>query len=254
VAVISFCEGKIFGEVFGSKTSYLDADVIALHGWQRDRRDFKAVFENQDKITALCLDLPGFGLSPEPGANFNSRDYANLVFDIFRDFNHPVILLGHSFGGRVAAALGEVAKDRIRSIIIVATPLVAVNYKNAPFSYRIYRFLRKKNLISEARFLKIRNKYASNDYQKASLVMKKIMNTALEESKNGIYVKWLNSSNCPVRLIWGENDREIPVEIALKAKQELKNAQLEIIPDAGHLIPIETPYVLLNSCLELVNK
>ena len=51
----------------------------------------------------LILDLPGFGQSDEPKEIWNIFDYAEMVNYFVKELkiNDP-ILIGHSFGGRVA--------------------------------------------------------------------------------------------------------------------------------------------------------
>ena len=37
-----------------------------------------------------------------------------------------------------------------------------------------------------------------------------------------------------VKLIWGENDTEVPVSIAKKSRELITNSELTIIPNDGH--------------------
>ena len=39
-----------------------------------------------------------------------------------------------------------------------------------------------------------------------------------------------------VNLIWGEDDTEVPVSVAIQAKDLFKNSKLTIIPNQGHNI------------------
>ena len=94
----AFASGRVFGTTHGSGTPW----VLALHGWRRDHRDFAATL---DGIDALAVDLPGFGATPEPDRPWGSADYAEAVAPLLDEVQQPVVLLGHSFGGRVAAHL-----------------------------------------------------------------------------------------------------------------------------------------------------
>jgi len=48
-----------------------------------------------------------------------------------------------------------------------------------------------------------------------------------------------------VFLLWGNDDREVPVAVAESALHLIRegggNAELEVLPDVGHLLPIEAP-------------
>ncbi|MGZ5384735.1 MAG: alpha/beta fold hydrolase, partial [Acidimicrobiia bacterium] len=67
----SFAGGAVFGERFGDGP----LQVLALHGWGRDRRDFDEVLQGLD---AAALDLPGFGASPAPVEAMGAAGYAGL--------------------------------------------------------------------------------------------------------------------------------------------------------------------------------
>ena len=54
----------------------------------------------------------------------------------------------------------------------------------------------------------------------------------------------------PVVLIWGQNDKLIPVTIGKKLALHFKNATLHVIPNCGHLPSIESPI----ECAEIIRK
>src|SRR3954452_16103169 len=87
------------GRLFGARTGSGAPWVLALHGWQRTHRDFNRVLEG---IDALALDLPGFGASPPPAEPWGSAEYAKALLPVLDGFDGPPVVLGHSFGGRVA--------------------------------------------------------------------------------------------------------------------------------------------------------
>ncbi|KAF8020412.1 hypothetical protein BT93_G0966 [Corymbia citriodora subsp. variegata] len=55
-----------------------------------------------------------------------------------------------------------------------------------------------------------------------------------------------------VYLVWGENDRIFPVEVANSLKENLGvNATLVCIEKTGHIFPVERPFVY-NKCLKKI--
>jgi hypothetical protein len=68
----AFADGTIFGDAYGASPPR----VLALHGWRRDRSDFRAVLDGLD---ALAVDLPGFGASPAPPSAWGSAEYARAL-------------------------------------------------------------------------------------------------------------------------------------------------------------------------------
>jgi len=80
--------------------------VLALHGWARSHKDFDATLAPADGATldAVALDLPGFGARRSPEV-WGAAEYAAFVAGVLDEMAAPVVVLGHSFGGKVAVAL-----------------------------------------------------------------------------------------------------------------------------------------------------
>ena len=93
-----------------STAQYLERDsvktlrVIALHGWGRTHRDFDVCLEG---LNAISIDLPGFGVSPPPTHAGGAAMYADLISPLLDTCRTPIVVVGHSFGGRVAVHLAE---------------------------------------------------------------------------------------------------------------------------------------------------
>ncbi len=76
----------------------------------------------------IAMDLRGHGLSDQPGGAYRmaeiQSDLENLLHAL--GINQPVVLLGHSFGGAVAAAFAAVHPSRVKSLVLIAS---AVHYR-----------------------------------------------------------------------------------------------------------------------------
>jgi pimeloyl-ACP methyl ester carboxylesterase len=46
---------------------------------------------------------------------------------------------------------------------------------------------------------------------------------------------------CPVELVWGGDDTEVPLAVAQRLQRELAHAHLVVCPGAGHLTPLTVP-------------
>ena len=75
--------------------------------------------------TTIVPDLPGFGGSPAPESRrmFALESLARIILE-FADLQglERFDLIGHSFGGAVAATVAALAPERIRSLVLI-TPL-----------------------------------------------------------------------------------------------------------------------------------
>ena len=195
-------------------------DIVLLHGWGQNIEMMKFLgdkFSNDYRIT--ILDFPGYGESDEPEEAWFISDYCDLVHDLVTELKikNP-ILIGHSFGGRVAikyASLYDVDK-----LVLFGAPCIR----------------KQKELDAKTKFLKwaktlpgmngigeyMKKYIGSRDYKAASPIMRQVLvNTVNEDlSEDAKKIK------CPTLLIWGTNDTEAPIEEARELEQLLKDGAL----------------------------
>lgn len=229
----SFAGGAVFGERFGEGP----AQVLALHGWGRDRKDFDRVLVGLD---AVAIDLPGFGASPAPVTAVGASGYAGILAPILDEFNEPAVLVGHSFGGRVAVHLALARPDRVGRLVLLGVPLLhrtEVARTAPPLPYRVVRALAKLGLINDDRMEQARQRYGSADYRAASGIMRDVLVKTVNES----YEAELDQVRQPVRLIWGADDTDVPLEIAQRAMGHLSGAELTVLEGVGHHVCLEAP-------------
>ena len=53
--------------------------------------------------------------------------------------------------------------------------------------------------------------------------------------------KWLHRIDVPVKIVWGEQDRIIPVKFTEQYKKLLPEAKIFVVKNCGHLPPVEKP-------------
>jgi pimeloyl-ACP methyl ester carboxylesterase len=156
-----------------------------------------------------------------------------------------IVLLGHSFGGRVAVRLQRLAPDRIERMVLSGVPLLdrAGRRTRPALSYRLVRRLHGLGLIGERRMEAARQRYGSPDYRAAEGVMREVFVKVLAEQ----YGPDMAAIECPVQLVWGENDAEVPLEVAVRAERCFPTATLVTLPGVGHLAPVEAPGVFRDA-------
>lgn len=235
MALRTLANGALFAETYGEGPPR----VLALHGWGRRGSDFSACLQG---LPALALDLPGFGASPPPTEAIGAEGYAEVVADALGAFERPPVLVGHSFGARVAVCLAAMNPGRSGPLILAGAPLTRSRPAPPPsFAFRVSRLLEGMGLVSERRMERLRRREGSADYRAASGVMRGVLVRVIGES----YQAQLRLIESPVRLIWGETDREVPLLVARWALEVLRSSgtevELEVIPGVGHHVPTEAP-------------
>ena len=237
MALRSFLDGALFAEVYGEGPP----SVLALHGWGRRGNDFAAVL---DGLSGIAPDLPGFGASPVPDEVIGADAYADIVAEILGSFDRPPVLVGHSFGGRVAVCLAAKRPELVGPLVLTGVPLIRLEIgRRTPTAYRMARWLNRAGVISDERLEREKRRRGSPDYRAASGVMRDILVKVVNESYEG----QLNRVRSHVHLLWGADDAEAPVTVAEAADALLADSSLEILPGVGHFVPLQAPEALRNA-------
>jgi pimeloyl-ACP methyl ester carboxylesterase len=247
----SFAGGQLFGGTWGQGP----ATVLALHGWQRTHQDFSSVFGPSDPadpdrpaLSAVAPDLFGFGATPPPPGPWGSPEYASHLLAMFDEpglLAERVVLVGHSFGGRVSIPLLGLVPDRIERVVLTGVPLLDREGRRTKpaTAYRAARRLHRMGLLGERRMEALRNRYGSPDYRAAQGVMRDVFVRLLAEQ----YADGMAAVQCPVDLVWGDRDDQVPLEVAERAQRLFPSARLLTLPGVGHLTPTEAPDALRNA-------
>jgi pimeloyl-ACP methyl ester carboxylesterase len=238
----SYGDSRVFGEAYGTGP----VRIVWLHGWARQSRDFAAAAQllADRGIASVALDLPGFGSSPAPHSAGGGRHYAELIEPTLREIaDGPLVLVGHSFGGRIAVVVASQHPDLVGELVLTGVPqLVRLGAPaRAPMTYRAIRWLAQRHLISDSRLEAARQKYGSSDYRNAQGVMRDVLVATVQET----YETELNTLTAPIAFVWGEGDRDVPIEIARRAAALVQGpTTLEVVAGVGHLLPLEAPDAL----------
>jgi pimeloyl-ACP methyl ester carboxylesterase len=219
------------GRVLAEKHGATPPRVVALHGWGRDGTDFAAILSGLD---AVSIHLPGFGPAPAPETVWGTQEYAELVADAIEDFA-PVIVVGHSFGGRVAVRLAARRPELVAGLVLTGVPLLKLQAAAAPpLGYRLVRWANRRGLVSDVRMDALRDQHGSTDYRAAHGVLRGIMVRVVNETYDD-ELQVLAASTTPQRFVWGESDGEAPTD-AGRVAAERAGAPLRIVTGASHLL------------------
>ena len=245
------------GTLFGSVVGDGPPRVVLLHGWRRTHADFVTV---QDQLAgrglaSVAVDLPGFGATPPPEQAGGARHYAELVrpaLDELADAG-AVILVGHSFGGRVAAVLAARHPGTVAAAVLTGAPLLRLGPPARPKpGYRTVRWLHRHGLVSGERLETARHRYGSDDYRAASGVVRDVLVITVGES----YEDEIDEMAVPLSLVWGENDTVVPLAVAEAVAERRRQrggaVALDVVPGGDHLVPLSAPGHLVRAVAGLV--
>lgn len=225
MAVQALADGRVLAERIGGSP----ARVVALHGWGRTGADFVSVLDGLD---ALAIHLPGFGPTTPPESVWGTAEYAELVAEAIRPIA-PVVVVGHSFGGRIAVRLAARHPELVSGLVLTGAPLVRLTPASRPsLGYRIVRQLNRWGIVPDSVMEARRKKTGSADYNAAQGIMRDVMVTTVNEN----YDADLARVTTPTWMVWGENDTAAPTAAGKVASERIAGARWTVVPGEAHLL------------------
>lgn len=99
-----------------------DTTLVLLHGYGEHLLTWRAVIEPlAAQYTVLALDLPGFGASDKPDRPYTLPWLASVVTEVIESrATGPVVLVGHSMGGAIAAQVALERPDLVDALVLIA--------------------------------------------------------------------------------------------------------------------------------------
>ena len=216
--------------------------VILLHGWGGAISSFTPVHNHLEcKFKTFSIDLPGFGNSDAPSSPWSTEEYANLLekFINVMGINNPIII-GHSFGGRIAIRLAS--SIPVKKLILIDSagikPKRSFKYYLKVYSYKTASRFLKLPIISlfTANLLEsMRQRFGSKDYQNASPILRAILVKTVNEDLKHL----LPQIKSPTLLVWGDEDTATPLTDAFVMEKLIPDSGLVRFPGVGHFSYLE---------------
>ena len=206
----------------------------------------------------MAADLPGFGASSVPRWARDVRDLAMLTGWWIRQLGRgPVTLVGCGFGGWIAAELAVMWPEGLSQLVLVGAAGLL------PDRGRIL----DQVLISHSEY--VRAAFADPAAYEAvygneltdDLLLQWDRNremTARVAWKPHMYnrrlVPLLPLVDVPALVVWGPDDRVVPLECGERYAALLPRASLSVIPGAGHAVDMERPDELARLVLARIGR
>lgn len=213
-------------------------DILLLHGWGQNIAMMKPLGDNFcNKFRITIIDFPGFGESDELKEIWNIEKYTNMLEKFVKkvDIKKPIIM-GHSFGGRVAIKYSS--RNPIEKLILFGSPCIRTQ-NSLPLSVKILKKI--KTLPGMNRIGEYMKKYiGSRDYKQASPIMRQTLVEVVNEDLSQ-YARKIEEATL---LIWGEYDTEAPVIEAKELEKIMLDAALILLPGTHYAYLENLPRVV----------
>ena len=224
--------------------------ILILHGWGRTLNEWVPVGKKlSEKYRVILLDLPGFGGSSlPPKKKFDIYSYQKVVKKFIKKLGiKNVTLMGHSFGGKIGIVL--TAKSNLVNRLILVN---SSGVESKSLMIRVFNSLTSNmkpliQILPEGMQGKIISAIASQDYLESGKLRESFIQTVNQDVSAEA-----RRINCPTMIVWGENDKEVPVSSAKKLDKLIQRSVLRIIWNSGHNPHLTHPEKFLNLLREYI--
>jgi pimeloyl-ACP methyl ester carboxylesterase len=232
--------------------------LLLIHGTSSSLRTWDGVtaqLKNQYRI--IRFDLPGFGLTgPNPNRDY-STSYYNQVIDSLLSALHVsrVIIVGNSLGGSIATQYAIYQPAKVRGLVLVdaaglppakkTTGAIGFKLAQMPVINRLLTIITPRELVKKS----LQDAYGDIGKVTDSLTTQYFDMLTREGNRQALIDRmrqgwqvtdsnFLTKVEAPTLIVWGSKDRLIPVENAELFQQKIKNSQVHIWENLGH-VPME---------------
>jgi pimeloyl-ACP methyl ester carboxylesterase len=234
--------------------------LLLLHGLGRDHTTWLPVIDSlARRYTVIAPDLLGHGESDKPRADYSVGGFANGMRDLLTVLGvDKVTVVGHSFGGGVAMQFAYQFPERTERMVLVGSgglgPEVsaAIRAITTTGFYQVMGLMTLPGLrqvgsaglralsrtgIKEFRdFDEVASIYESFQDPAARAAIRHVVRAVVDWQGQIVTMadRAYLTEAMPMCVIWGGDDRVIPVSHAARAAVLAPDARVELIPNAGH--------------------
>ena len=238
--------------------------TLLIHDFLGSCNDFdsfaKKISENGQKV--LSLDLIGCGLSSKDSSlNYSIESFSKLCNDFMHKLGYEKFnVIGTSMGGKIALNMTYTYPTNINKLILLNSsgytkytnispkrstltsiflsyPIQLWNYSNS--------FFNKKNIN-----LKSFQYNFTNNLDIDNSIFKKM----LLDNSSGKNINLIKTIAKPTLIIWGRDDKITPVNDAFKIHSDIKNSELNIVENCGHMPYIEASNIVSDKVLDFLKN
>jgi 3-oxoadipate enol-lactonase len=233
--------------------------LVFIHGFPLDGRMWNAqstVFSKSCRV--IVPDLPGFGRSTSSGP-FTIDSLADDLRAFLAGIDAlPCILAGLSMGGYVALSFASRFPGLLRGLVLVDTRAEADSPEGKVNRGKMIELARASGskAIAEQMFPKLVAPATPERFPCVAAELREIMEACPTETIEHALAAMrdrpdrtsdLSRISIPTLIIVGEQDAITPPAVARSMHDAIAGRVLEIIPDAGHMAPMEAPDAVNNA-------
>jgi pimeloyl-ACP methyl ester carboxylesterase len=247
--------------------------VVLIHGTGSSLHTFEGwTGRLRENYRVITMDLPGYGLT----GPFPSRDYSiDSYVEFLKQFLSAIgveqcVLGGNSLGGDITWNFTAKYPEKVDKLILINSAGYPYESKSRPIAFKLaevpvikhfFKFITPRFVVKRS----VENVYTNPDKITESLVDRYYELTLRKGNRQAFVDRFgvekdldahdkITTIQQRTLVLWGDQDRLIPVEIAQRFHQDLPNDTLAILENAGHVPMEERPEQSLDVVLSFLES
>lgn len=266
-----FLETKIktvFAKIGNHNIRYLesgnsDKTIILLHGLGASAERWLQVIPYLAKqYRVIAPDIVGFGLSDKPTLDYTIKFFSNFLDGFINhvSVSRPVSMMGSSLGGRISIDYAIQNAHNVEKMILVSPagineePTAALNSYIQAVIHPTPEDARKAFLMMAGNNRKVEQDVISDFVNRMLLPNSKLsfMSSLLGLKKSILTQETLGKISSPTLIIWGKDDKVIPIENAIVFSKSIKNSKYVAMEKCGHTPFVDEPELFSKLVLQFL--
>ncbi|MDO6694301.1 alpha/beta hydrolase [Aliiglaciecola sp. 3_MG-2023] len=245
--------------------------IVLLHGTSSSLHTWEGwtqALASQRRV--IRFDLPGFGLTgPHAQNDYSIEQYSQTVIDIMDSLGiERFVLAGNSLGGYISWATAVFYPQRVEKLILVDASGYPYQSASVPLAFTISQQPLLKLLVGDMlpRSLvvkSVKNVYGDPSKVTPELVERYYQLTTREGNRQALAARFaqtqpselinrISEIKQPTLIMWGQEDRLIPVDLGRRFQEEIENSELVIFATLGHVPHEEDPESTVKSVIDFL--
>ena len=259
----------LFTEVGGLRARYADRGfgdsvVLLLHGFGGDLDNWMFNLDSlAEKHRVLALDLPGHGQSVKTNVDPSLYGMATFVSKFLDVLSvSSVHVVGHSMGGAIAMQLASDSPETVKSLGLICSaglgPDINSDYLRGFVEAQSQQELKLvlQQLFADESLVNLQLVNDLLNYKRIDGVeatLNALSETLISAGEHTFLTDNIVASGIPVLVIWGKQDRIIPVSHAQNYSAAGGSCvEVEIFDSAGHMVQMEKAHDVNRSLLNFL--
>ena len=243
--------------------------VVFSHSYLLDSSHFRPQIDSMSSsFRCVAFDHRGHGRSAIPRSGYDMENlYTDAIAFIEAIADGPCHFVGLSTGGYIGVRMGFRRPDLLKSLVLMDTS-ADLDPPGQLLQYKVLLLLARflgPSFVAKQAFPFLFGESFRRDIsrtEEAAAWLQKIASNdrrAAVAFGNGIFgrkgvFEQIGDIAVPTLVVVGEEDLPTPVDSARRLAERIPGAELQIIPNAGHICTIENPDVVTNALTQFIRS